>query len=102
MASNPKRSPDEQEVIRTALAKVFPADSIKVYRYNSASLRVRIIDRRFEGKSIVEREAVVLPIIESLPDAIQQQITVLLLLGPGETRQSLMNVEFENPSTSRL
>jgi hypothetical protein len=96
-----KLAPDLVKIAR-ALARNFPPEAIKIYRYNSASIRVRVIDERFLGRSIVDRENEVLPLIRQLPEDIQAQITVLLLLAPSETAESFMNVEFEDPTPSRL
>jgi stress-induced morphogen len=72
------------------------------YRYNSASIRVRIVDESFRGKSKLERQELVLPVLEKLPDETQSDITILLLLAPEEVDQSMMNLEFENPTPSTL
>lgn len=76
------------------------------YRYNSASIRVRVIDDRFEGKSDTARDTMVERILHRLPEEIQAQIFNLITLSPSEiegiSRQSLINTEFENPSPSRL
>jgi hypothetical protein len=92
--------------VERALAEEYlpnhPKASIAVYQYNSASIRVRIIDPSFDGKSIVAREVEVLPIIRKLPDRIQDQITMLLLLSPQESKRSLLSVEFDDPTPSRL
>jgi hypothetical protein len=50
----------------------------------------------------LERERLVLPLIRQLPEDIQADITILLLLAPEEAGKSLMNLEFENPTPSRL
>ena len=90
----------ETKTIEDALAGHFP--DVKVYRYNPASIRVRIIDERFRGRSKPERERMVLPLVRALPEDIQSDITILLLLAPEEAGQSLMNREFEDPSRPRL
>jgi hypothetical protein len=79
-----------------------PQASIGVYRYNSASIRVRIIDPDFAGKDIVEREAEVLPIIRDMSDRVQDQITMLLLITPEEGKRSLLSAEFDDPRPSTL
>src|ERR1700690_936317 len=92
----------EEKRIAEALAQRFPAKSITVRRYNSASIRARVIHPLFDGKPIVEREALVDPLIANLPKNIQAQITILLLLSPKETKESLMNLEFDEPSPTLL
>jgi hypothetical protein len=83
-------------------SKELQRDRITVFRYNSASLRVRIIDERFAGLSLDEREDLVWPLLQSLPNRVRDDIKILLLLAPDETTGSLMNLEFEKPSRSRL
>jgi hypothetical protein len=73
------------------------------YRFNSASIRVRVIDSRFEGMSAPEREDMVFPVIDRLPKRIREDILVLLTMAPselrGRNRHLLINLEFENPLT---
>ena len=86
--------------IKNALKPKFA--EVKAYRYNSASIRVRIIDGRFGGHSRPEREELILPLLEQLPEDVQSDITMLLLLTPDEMSGSLLNLEFEDPSPSML
>jgi hypothetical protein len=72
------------------------------YRYNSASIRVRVVDEAFRGKSRPERDKILRPIIQQLPEETFSDIMILLLLAPEEVDEDLMNLEFENPSPSRL
>ncbi|HWB53694.1 MAG TPA: hypothetical protein VG722_05855 [Tepidisphaeraceae bacterium] len=94
----------ETRQVEEVLRKEFP--NTDAYRYNSASIRVRVIDARFEGKSIEERDAMVEPLLDKLPKATQADIINLITLAPSETasfnRQSLVNAEFEDPSRSML
>ncbi|SRR5713101_240784 len=71
------------------------------YRYNPASIRVRLIHKSFKGKSLSEREDMVLPVIRTLPEKTQADIMVLLLLSPSEVDRSAGNVKFEMPSPSK-
>lgn len=91
---------DETRRIEEALRAEFP--DAEAYRYNPASIRIRIIDDRFAGLSKVERHEMVMPLIRKLPDETREDITVLLLLTPDETEGSIMNLEFEHPSPSML
>ena len=92
--------------IEVALRKVF--DRVEVYRHNSASIRVRIIHAAFEDQSRSQREERVFPVLERLPERVYTQIIMLLLLTPAEAepskfnRYSLMNLEFDQESPSRL
>jgi|SRR6516162_6432495 hypothetical protein len=72
------------------------------YRYNSASIRVRVVDESFRGKSRSEREKMALPVVRTLPEETQEDITILLLLSPEDLERSPMNLEFEAPSPSLL
>lgn len=79
-----------------------PGAKIQLYRQNSVSIRIRIIDPSFKGLSKGERHDLIWPLIEKLPYELQQDISVLLLLTAEEMKESLMNIEFEDPSPSRL
>jgi stress-induced morphogen len=91
-----------EEVLRQAFQQ---ADA---YRYNSASIRVRVVDPRFEGKSPEDRDAMVEKFLETLPENTQADIINLLTLTPkeinntGAFREFLANAEFEDPSPSML
>ncbi|MEJ7639050.1 MAG: hypothetical protein WKF75_14030 [Singulisphaera sp.] len=62
---------------------------------------MRVIDDRFEGKSITEWEAMVWPLLEKPPKTTRDDVLLLLTLAPSE-HQTLMNLEFEKPLPSRL
>jgi hypothetical protein len=79
------------------------------YRYNSASIRVRVIDPQFEGLSREERDAMVEPHLGQLPERTQADIINLFTFAPSEIqdpakmlKEFLLNVEFEDPSPSML
>ncbi len=74
----------------------------QAYRYNSASIRVRVVDAAFADKSRSEREEMVWPLLSELPESIRADVTMLVLVTPDEKRGSLLNLEFENPSKSLL
>jgi stress-induced morphogen len=75
---------------------------VKAYRQNWASIRVRVIDEKFRGKSRVVREEMLTPVIRTLPEKIQADITMLLLITPTEVKTSLASLEFEHPTPSLL
>ena len=84
-------------------------ERVDAYRYNSASLRVRVIDKRFESIPREERDSIVEPLIDELPPSTQADIVTLVLLAPSEFekpsetfREFMLNTEFENPSPSML
>ena len=79
------------------------------YRYNSATIRVRVVDRRFEGLPHEKRVDIVQPHLAQLPERTEADITGLHLFTPSELRQgpglfkeSLSNAEFDDPSPSTL
>jgi len=91
--------------IEAALKPFFPV--VDAYRYNSVSIRVRVIDNRFSGLSIAARDDLVAKHLKTLPKRLQADIMMLLALTPDECNDRtwiryLTNVEFENPSRSRL
>ena len=84
-------------------------EAVDAYRYNPASIRVRVVDRRFKGKSTAKRDAMVEPHLKKLPERTQGDIISLFTFAPSELQQAektpselLLNVEFENPSPSML
>lgn len=69
------------------------------YRYNPASIRVRVVSRRFKGMDRVDRADLVYPILEkNLSDDTWWDIGLVLLLTPEEIEESPGNQEFEHPS----
>lgn len=100
-----KRTDESREVEKALLQAGF--ERVDAYRYNSASIRVRVIDSRFQGKSAEERDNLIEPHLAKLPETIQSDIVNLLTLTPEETqsmkfREFLLNSEFEDPRPSML
>jgi hypothetical protein len=95
---------EETRKIESLFRTEFPHTD--AYRYNSASIRVRVIDERFERLSIAEREAMVVPLLRKLPKKTRDDVLVFLTLAPSEQKtfnsQTLMNLEFEQPVPSRI
>jgi hypothetical protein len=79
-----------------------PEATSSLYRQNSVSVRIRIIDPSFEGLTKVERSDIVWTYLHRLPRAVQSDITVLLLLAPDEVAESFANLDFERPVPSGL
>ena len=84
-------------------------DQVDAYRYNSASIRVRVLDPRFEGLPADERDAMVEPYLDQLPERTQADIMNLFTFAPSELlqtpntlREMLLNTEFDDPSLSML
>jgi hypothetical protein len=103
-----KRTPETKSV-EEFLGKHF--ERVDSYRFNSASIRVRVIDSRFESKSREERDAMVEEFLVQLPEETQSDIVMLLTFAPSELeatpsgrtfRTHLMNLEFESPRHSSL
>jgi hypothetical protein len=79
-----------------------PDAQIALYRQNSVSVRVRIIDPDFAGRSKVDRSKEAWKYLDSLPDEVQSDLSTLILLTPEETTKSFANLEFEDPIPSSL
>ena len=97
----------ETHAIELKLGKVF--DHVEAYRYNRSSIRVRIIDDQFSGKSDIERHQIVNRAIEKLPDETQSDIMLVIPITQeeyrtksGASRYTLVNLEFDDPSPSSL
>ena len=85
---------------------------VDAYRYNSASIRLRVIDPRFEGLTNAKRDDLVEPVLEQLPERTQGDILMLYTFAPSELelqvpgasqkslRHYLQNMEFDDPSES--
>lgn len=99
---------DETRRVEALLRKHF--QQADAYRFNSASIRIRVTDDRFRGKTIAEREDLVIPVLKTLPEETYEDILMLLTIAPGELidaapevlSRSMMNNEFESPALSRL
>jgi hypothetical protein len=99
---------DETRLVEDVLKKA-GFEKVDAYRYNSASIRVRVIDPRFEGLTAERRDAMVEPHLEQLPERTQADIMNLFTFAPSDlqqtpktSRQFLLNTEFDDPSPSRL
>lgn len=85
------------ETLRTYQAD-HPDARIDLYRLNSVSVRIRIIDAGFAEQTRVERSRAVWRYLDALDDEAQADISALILLAPDEPQNSMMNLEFEDPS----
>ena len=79
-----------------------PDASGEAYRHNSASVRIRIIDPGFSNVDRVAREDSIWGELESLPEDVRADITMLVLVAPNEVDDSLASREFQDPVPSRL
>ncbi len=84
-----------ERVIREKYTPGHPGATVRAYRYNGWSIRIRVIDPDFEGKSFVEREVELFPMIREFPERDQERITMLLTLTPEESARSPLSAEFD-------
>ena len=79
-----------------------PKSQIDLYRQNSVSVRMRIIDPDFAGQGKPQRSQLAWRYLGQLPEEVQSDISTVLLLTPDETKMSFANLEFEDPIPSKL
>ncbi len=79
-----------------------PDAQIDVYRQNSVSVRVRIVDPTFSGATRVQRNEKVWQYLDLLSDDDQSDLSTLVLITPEETATSFANLEFDDPVPSKL
>lgn len=103
-----KKRTDESRQVEAALLDA-GFEQADAYRYNSASIRVRVIDSKFEKLPVEKRDAKVEKILRKLPESIQADIVYLLTIAPSELEDKpdtlkyrFMNRDFEHPLRSRL
>jgi len=72
-------------------------NNVEAYRYNMASIRLRVISKRFAGMSRMRRCDIANKIIDILPEEIQHDIIFVALLTPAEAKYSPISYEFEEP-----
>src|SRR5438445_7522979 len=68
---------------------------IDVYRQNSVSVRIRIVDPDFRGVNRSDRHDLAWRFLEQLPDDVQSDISMLVLVAPEERKKSPANLEFD-------
>lgn len=97
----------ETRMVEDVLSKGF--ERVDSYRYNSASIRVRVVDSRFEGMSRDKRDGLAEEYISKLPVDTQRDIVTLFCFAPSELidisktfREYTLNKEFEDPIPSML
>jgi hypothetical protein len=82
-------------------ATTIDADVLEVQSLLEQSLRVRIIDRGFQGKPYTERFDATWDLLKQLPERILSQVSLLVLLTPDEIKKQSdygsANFRFENP-----
>jgi hypothetical protein len=91
--------------IKTALQdydEQHPDARIELYRQNSISVRIRVIDPAFVRMEKSDRHEKVWGHLEKLPEEVQSDISMVVLLTPEEAKMSLANLEFDDPSRSLI
>jgi hypothetical protein len=79
-----------------------PRARIEAYRIGSVSVHARIVDPDFAGIGRAERHDMIWKFLEDLPEDVQSQMSVLLLLTPDEAKQSIGSFMFDHPTYSDL
>jgi hypothetical protein len=100
-----KRPDSVLRQIAEALAeykKAHPQAESEAYRQNSVSVRIRILNSEFAGRSRGEREEEVWAVLNKLPEEAAAEISLLLLLTPEEAKKSSASFEFDDPIPLRL
>lgn len=90
------------EIVLEAYQKDHPLAQVTMYRQNSVSVHIRIVDPDFNGMSKADRNDRVWDYLDRLSDNAQADVSVLLLLTPSELPKSFANLEFEDPVPSVL
>ena len=78
-----------------------PGAEATLYRNNPASIRLRVIDRRFEGMTKSRRHADVWEFLAArVPADALSDVSLVLTVAPAELGMSFANFEFESPIPS--
>lgn len=103
--SNGREDPFSEQILRTLRAKYLPQHpraEFAVFRYDPASVHIRVLDPDFAGVDIPEREDMVWQVLDTLPDPVVQDISILLLLPPDERDSYQLSRDFDKPSRSAI
>lgn len=79
-----------------------PQATIDLYRQNSVSIRIRVVDPSFRGMTMRERSSRVWSCLRALPEDVQADVSSVVTVAPEEQAKSLSNLEFEQPTSSLL
>jgi stress-induced morphogen len=107
MATIVRGNPDpEVQALKTALdgyEAAHPGADAALYRHNPGSIRLRVIDRRFEGMTKSRRHADVWDFLAThVPEDTLADVSLVLTVAPAELKNSFANFEFEDPIPSKL
>ena len=88
----------------SAFQAAYPRAKIELYRQNSVSVRVRIVNESFRGLSRSQREDLVWEHLNALDGGAQNEISMLILVTPDELDDpfAFSSHEFDSPFPSRL
>jgi hypothetical protein len=102
----PRGQPDEVIDKIVEALRAYEADHLRseidLYRQNSVSVRIRIIDPDFSGQNKPQRSQQAWRYLGRLSDDVQSDISTVLLLTPDEMKMSFANFEFDDPVPSKL
>jgi stress-induced morphogen len=79
-----------------------PSANIELYRHNPYSVRIRVIDEGFRGKTKTMRHQEVWPILYELSEDTLSELSFLVLIPPEEKETALSSREFDDPIPSTL
>jgi len=80
-----------------------PGSEARLYRQNPGSVRVRVIDGRFEAMTRSERHDELWAFLaDQVGSEVMEEVSQLLGLAPAETGESLANLDFEQSLKSQL
>ena len=100
---NPDTEVQSLQEALTAYENSHPGAQATLYRHNPASIRLRVIDRRFEGMPKSRRHADVWDFLaEKVPHDTLADVSLVLTVSPAELGNSFANFEFEEPLASKI
>jgi hypothetical protein len=80
-----------------------PGAEAALYRHNPGSIRLRVIDRRFERMTKSRRHADVWEFLAArVPEDTLADVSLVLTVAPAELKNSFANFEFDDPIPSKL
>jgi hypothetical protein len=88
--------------IKTALRSYvndYPGAVAEAYRYNAASIRIRVVDERFAKQPFDRRHDELWEFLnDRIPDEVMSEISFLIPVTPAERERDLSSVEFDHPT----
>jgi len=79
-----------------------PSAQIDMYRQNSASIRIRVVDESFAELPRSARHRLIWEHLRKIPEDVRGEVSMLVLLTPKEQPSSFANMEFDDPVPSNL